>query len=157
MSHVTDTALQAFVVRFGTLPVHVAICPGATDVLSHVSGIAVDAPVPGQVGLPANTVSVATQFARLAPSGLGGAGLVFITWTTTSFVFFVGSCDLHVFVTVSPGVSHWNFAMSLALATRFASGTWVQKQLRLTVSGSSRVPFVSVTSAWLHVWLTSTG
>src|SRR5712692_5869701 len=92
-------------------------------------------------------MSVATQFAKSAVP-------VFITSTVTAFVLAVGSCTAHVFVTVSPGVSHWNFAESIAVVLRFASSAAEQKQLSVAVSGSNVVLPVS---ASLHVVSTTTG
>ena len=76
--------------------------------------------------------------------------LVFISVTSTSFLP-VASCTRQVLVTFSPGVRHWNFAVSFAVARKFASRLALQKQLTVAVSGS-----LALRSA-LHVLSISAG
>src|SRR5207245_5415091 len=65
--------------------------------------------------------------------------------------FPLASCTRQVLVTPSPGVRHWNFAVSFAVARKFAFLSAVQKQLTVAVSGSLAL------SVSLHVVLTGTG
>src|SRR5439155_11933207 len=99
--------------------------------------------VGGQVGSFGNTLSVTTQLARSAVP-------VFISSTSTS-LFPLASCTRQVLVTPSPGVRHWNFAVSFAVARKFAFLSAVQKQLTVAVFGSWAL------SSALHVLSISAG
>src|SRR5207247_7158029 len=127
MSHVTDTVLQAFTVSPLTLPFTVVIVACVSDATPDTV-IGVGVPDGGQVGSFLNTLSVTTQFARSAVP-------VFISSMSTSLLPFA-SGTRQVLVTLSPGVRHWNFAVSLAVARKFAFLSAVQKQLTVAVSGS---------------------
>src|SRR6266571_6455133 len=142
MSHVTDTVLQAFAVSPLTLPFTVVIVPCVSDATPGTV-TAVDAPDGGQVGSFGNTLSVTTQFARSAVP-------VFISSMSTSLLPFA-SGTRQVLVTFSPGVRHWNFAVSFAVASKFGFRSAVQKQLTVAVSGS-----LALSSA-LHVLSISAG
>src|SRR5206468_4749404 len=107
-SQVTDTGLQAFVVSPVTLPITVVDCPAGSEATpATVTSVEVVV-VGGQVGSFGNTLSVTTQFWRSAVP-------VFISVTSTSLVP-SAAWTLHAFVTASPGVRHWNFASSNAVA-----------------------------------------
>src|SRR5437867_789331 len=143
-SHVTDTSSHALPVRPLTLPVADAIAPGSSDAMvAGVVGTGVPAPVGGQVGSFVKTLSLTAQFARSAVP-------VFISSMSTSLLP-LASGTRQVLVTFSPGVRHWNFAMSFAVARKFAFLSAVQKQLTVAVSGS-----LALSSA-LHVLLIGTG
>src|SRR5207249_1746000 len=117
MSHVTDAVLQAFAVSPLTLPFTVVIVPCVSDATPGAV-IGVGAPDGGQVGSFGNTLSVTTQFARSADP-------VFISSMSTSLLPFA-SGTRQVLVTLSPGVRHWNFAVSFAVARKFAFLSAVQ-------------------------------
>src|SRR5438874_1248527 len=126
-SHVTEAVLHAFVVSPLTLPFTVVLIPCGSDATpGTVTGV--DAPVGGQVGSFLNTLSLTTQFARSAVP-------VFISSMSTSLLP-LASGTRQGLVTFSPGVRHWNFAMSFAVARKFAFLSAVQKQLTVAVSGS---------------------
>ena len=135
--------MQAFPVSPLTLPITVVVIPCGSDATpGTVTGVPV--PTGGQVASFVNTLSVTTQFARSAVP-------VFISLTSTWFVP-SAACTTHVFVTVRPGVSHWNFAMSFAVATKLGFLSAVQKQLSVAVSGSLRASRSLQVRAPAGVW-----
>src|SRR5947207_1392478 len=104
-SHVTEAVLHAFVVSPLTLAFTVVLIPCGSDATpGTVTGV--DAPVGGQVGSFLNTLSLTTQFARSAVPA-------FISSMSTSLLP-LASGTRQVLVHFSPGVRHWNFAMSFA-------------------------------------------
>src|SRR5207253_3115948 len=177
-SQVTATSSHASAVRPLTLPIADAIAPGSSDaIVAGVVATSVPVPVGGQVLSSSKLLSVIAQFASATPPGtvtgfdvvvVGGqvgsfgntlsvttqlarsAVPVFISSTSTS-LFPLASCTRQVLVTPSPGVRHWNFAVSFAVARKFAFLSAVQKQLTVAVSGSLAL------SVSLHVVLTGTG
>src|SRR5438093_7218777 len=120
MSHVTEATLHAFVVRPLTLPFTVVLIPCGSDA-TPCTVIGVDVPDGGQVGSFLNTLSDTAQFARSTVP-------VFIRVMSTSLLPFASGTK-QVLVTFSPGVRHWNFAVSFAVARKFAFLSAVQKQL----------------------------
>src|SRR5437667_108135 len=128
-SHVTDTSSHALAVRPLTLPVADAVAPGSSDAMvAGVVGTGVPAPVGGQVGSLVKMLSVIAQFWRSAVP-------VFISVMSTSFVPSAAR-TLHTFVTASPGVRHWNFASSNAVACT-SPGVGVQSHVTAALSGSA--------------------
>src|SRR5204863_295775 len=128
-SHVTDTSSHALAVRPLTLPVADAVAPGSSDgMVAGVVGTGVPAPDGGQVGSFVKMLSVIAQFASATPP-------VFIT-VNVVWLLPLASCTRQVLVTFSPGVWHWNFAMSDAVAVT-SPGVVVQSQLTVAVSGSA--------------------
>src|SRR5438874_2594002 len=151
-SQVTTTSSQASFVRPLTLPVADAVAFGSSDAMVAT---VVDCPagseatpatvtsvevvvVGGQVGSFGNTLSVTTQFWRSAVP-------VFINVTSTSLVP-SAAWTLHAFVTASPGVRHWNFASSNAVACT-SPGVGVQSHVTVALSGSA-AESVAEQSAW---------
>ena len=138
ISHVTATVLQAFVVSPVTLPITVVDCPAGSEATPVTVTSVEVVVVGGQVGSFGNTLSVTTQFWRSAVP-------VFISVTSTSFVP-SAAWTLHSFVTASPGVRHWNFASSNAVACT-SPGVGVQSHVTVALSGSA-AESVAEQSAW---------
>src|SRR5438128_11881352 len=111
-----------------TLPITVADVPAGREATPVTVTSVEVVVVGGQVGSFGNTLSVTTQFWRSAVP-------VFISVTSTSFVP-SAAWTLHTFVTVSPGVRHWNFASSNAVACT-SPGVGVQSHVTVALSGSA--------------------
>src|SRR3989442_1673539 len=110
-------------------------------------------------------LSAIAQFASATPPVVVTLNVIWFTpfascATHTFSIFTLGTSQTRlplacgtrqVLVAFSPGVTHWHFAMSFAVARKFAFLSAVQKPLTVAVSGS--LPLSSA----LHVVLIGTG